>query len=88
LGGISSTADTVRYRLNRRGDRRLNSALHMATVVRMVHDPATRLYAEPRKAEGKTPREIRRILKRYLARRLYHVLNTLHADDDTVPKAA
>lgn len=42
-----------RHRLNRRGSRRLNSALHMATAVRMVHDPATRFYAERRKAEGK-----------------------------------
>ncbi len=43
----------------------------MATVVLTVHDPATRACAERRKAEGKTPREIRRCLKRYLARRLY-----------------
>lgn len=42
----------------------------MATVVRMVHDPTARAYAERRKAEGKTPREILRCLKRYLARRL------------------
>lgn len=92
LAGVNpipaSSGNTVRHRLNRRGDRRLNSALHMATVVRMVHDPATRLYAERRKAEGKTPREIRRILKRYLARRLYRVLNALHVPDETVPIAA
>jgi hypothetical protein len=55
----------VRNRLNRGDDRRLNDALHMATVVRTVHGPATRAYAKMRKAEGKTPREFRRSLKRH-----------------------
>lgn len=84
----ASSGNTVRHRLNRGGDRRLNCALHMATVVRTVHDPDIRAYAERRKAEGKTPREIRRCLKRYLARRLYRTLNALHASDSTVPAAA
>ncbi|MDB5243856.1 MAG: transposase of ISAar18, family [Spirosoma sp.] len=59
----------------------------MATVVRMVHDPATRAYAERKKAEGRTPREIRRILKRYLARHLYRTLNALHTPDN-IPQQA
>lgn len=92
LAGVNpipaSSGNTVRHRLNRGGDRRLNSALHMATVVRMVHDPATRGYAERKKAEGKNPREIRRILKRYLARHLYRALNALHTPNDTVPRPA
>jgi hypothetical protein len=64
LAGVNpipaSSGNTTRHRLNRGGDRRLNSALHMATVVRTVHDPANRAYADHRKAEGKTSREIRR----------------------------
>lgn len=92
LAGVSpipaSSGNTVRHRLNRGGDRRLNCALHMATVVRTVHDPDTRAYAKRRKAEGKTPREIRRCLKRYLARRLYRTLNALHAPDNAIPNAA
>jgi len=95
LAGVSpipaSSGNTVRHRLNRGGDRRLNCALHMATIVRTVHDPNTRAYAERRKAEGKTPREIRRCLKRYLARHLYRTLNALHAlhaPDSAVPTAA
>lgn len=40
------------------------------------------------KAEGKTPREIRRRLKRYLDRRLYRALNALHSDDNTITGAA
>lgn len=82
LAGVSpipaSSGNTVRHRLNRGGDRRLNRALHMAIITRMTYDPDTRAYAERRTAEGKTPREIRRCLKRYLARHLYRTLNALH----------
>ncbi|GAA4485115.1 IS110 family transposase [Actinoallomurus oryzae] len=38
--------------------------------------PRTRAYIDRRTAEGKTPREIRRCLKRYIARELYRTLNT------------
>jgi transposase len=72
----SSSGNTVRHRLNRGGDRRLNRALHMATVTRMIHDPATREFVERRRAEGRTTREIRRCLKRYLARQIYRHLNS------------
>lgn len=82
LAGVSpipaSSGNTSRHRLNRGGDRRLNRALHMATVTRMVHDAETRAYVEKRRAEGLTNREIRRCLKRYLARQLYRTLNALH----------
>lgn len=80
LAGVNpipaSSGNTVRHRLNRGGDRRLNRALHMAVITRMTHDPDTRAYVERRRAEGRTTREIRRILKRYLARQLFRVLNT------------
>jgi transposase len=48
----------------------------MASIVRMTHDPDTRAYVEKRRAEGRTTKEIRRILKRYLARQIYRTLNT------------
>lgn len=92
LAGVNpipaSSGNTVRHRLNRGGDRRLNSALHMAVVVRTAHDPATREYVARRTAEGKTPREIRRCLKRYLARALYRKLNALHRSAESVAEAA
>lgn len=66
----------MRYRLNRGGDRRLNRALTTIVIVRMRVDPQTRAYIERRRREGKTDREIRRILKRYLARSIYRHLNT------------
>lgn len=79
IAGVSpipaSSGNTTRHRLNRGGDRKLNRALNVIAMVRMVHDPDTRAYVDRRRAEGKTDREIRRILKRYLARRIYRHLN-------------
>ena len=62
----------MRHRLNRGGDRALNCAIHTKTRTRSC--PRTRAYIERRTAEGKTPREIRRCLKRYIARELYRHL--------------
>lgn len=70
----ASSGTTVRYRLNRSGDRRLNQALHTVVLTRLRHDPETRAYAERRRTEGKTDREIKRCLKRYVARQLYRLL--------------
>ncbi|MCT1601379.1 transposase [Kocuria sp. p3-SID1433] len=81
IAGVSpipaSSGNTTRHRLNRGGDRRLNRALHIATVTRMVHDPETRAYVDRRRAEGRTTKEIRHCLKRYLARRIYRTLEAL-----------
>ena len=78
LAGVNpipaSSGNTVRHRLNRGGDRSLNSALHTVARCRMTHDPETRAYVEKRRAEGKSDREIRRCLKRYLARRVFRIL--------------
>lgn len=80
LAGVNpipaSSGNTVRHRINRGGDRRLNRALHMAVVTRMRMDPDTRAYVAKRTAQGRTLREIRRSLKRYLARQIYRQLNT------------
>jgi transposase len=70
----ASSGRTVRYRLNRSGDRQLNRALHTIALSRLRYDPSTRTYAERRRAEGRTDREIKRCLKRYIARQLYRQL--------------
>jgi len=79
LAGVNpipaSSGNTIRHRINQGGDRRLNRALHMAVVTRLRMDPRTRAYVERRTTEGRTPREIRRCLKRYLARQIYRSLN-------------
>jgi len=80
LGGAApipaSSGKTVRYRLNRAGDRQLNRALHTIALTRLRLDERTRAYADRRRAEGKTDREIKRCLKRYIARELYRRLET------------
>lgn len=65
---------TTRYRLNRYGDRQLNRALHTIVLSRIRYDHATRDYVARRTREGKTTREIKRCLKRYIARDLYRLL--------------
>jgi len=70
----ASSGRIVRYRLNRGGDRQLNRALHTIALSRLSHHPETKRYAARRTAEGKTPREIKRCLKRHLARRLHRIL--------------
>ena len=63
-----------RYRLNRGGDRHLNNALHTVVLTRSRDDLASRDYIARRITEGKTPREARRCLKRYIARHLFRLL--------------
>ncbi|NPC96168.1 IS110 family transposase [Nocardioides sp. zg-DK7169] len=70
----NSGQTTNRYRLNRHGDRQLNRALHTIALTRQRHDQPTRDYTARRISEGKNPREIRRCLKRYIARDLYRRL--------------
>ena len=70
----ASSGNTTRHRLNRGGDRRLNKAINTIVLTRLRTDPQTRAYAERRRAEGKTDREIRRCLKRYITRQLHRTL--------------
>src|SRR5207244_5465312 len=70
----ASSGKTIRYRLDRGGDRRLNRALHMILVTRRRSHPATIAYIERRIREGKSRREANRCIKRYLARSLYRLL--------------
>lgn len=87
LGGAApipaSSGQTVRVRLNRSGDRQLNQALYTVVLTRLRTDPATRADALRRRAQGKTKREIKRCLVRYVARQLYRQLQTQPAVDAT-----
>jgi transposase len=67
----ASSGQITRHRLNRGGDRRLNRALHTVALTRLRCHPETRQYAARRSGEGKTDRDIKRCLKRAIARRLY-----------------
>jgi transposase len=72
----ASSGKTNRHRLHRGGDRSGNSALHIATVVRLRYDPRSRTYAERRTTEGLSMPEIIRCQKRYLAREVFQALRT------------
>jgi hypothetical protein len=72
----ASSGRTIRHRLNRGGDRHVNRALHDILLTRWRTCQRTRAYIARRRADGKTDPEIRRCLKRYIARELYRCLNT------------
>ena len=84
----AGSGHTVRHRLNRGGDRALNSALHTIAMVRMRSCPTTKAYLARRTADGKTTRETRRCLKRYIARELYRFLTTAMTTTRNAPTAA
>lgn len=71
----TSSGQKQRYRLNRSGDREVNRALRTVVITRMAWDERTRAYFERRRAQGKSDREIQRCLKRYVARRLFKVMD-------------
>jgi len=73
----ASSGRIIRHRLNRQGDRRLNRALHVVAICRSSFHAQTKDYIARRTTEGKSTREIRRCLKRYLARRFFRLLQRL-----------
>lgn len=69
----ASSGQTTRHRLNRHGDRQLNWPSTSSTSNEMRRHEATKPITR-RRAEGKTRREIRRRVKRYIARELFQIL--------------
>jgi hypothetical protein len=63
------------YRLSRRGNRRLNHAIHMTAVtqIRYRHSPGRACY-DKKLAEGKTPKEALRSLKRQVSNAIFACL--------------
>ena len=63
------------YRLSRRGNRRLNHAIHMAAVTQIGHRHSQgRAYYDKKLAEGKTPKEALRALKRQISNAMFACL--------------
>lgn len=81
LAGVApqpaSSGNTVRHRLSRSGDRQLNRAFDIIVRTRLSCDPDTRAYADRSRARGKTPRETRRTLKRYVCRAVFRQLQSI-----------
>jgi transposase len=78
MGGVApipaSSGKTQRHRLDRGGNRQLNLALHRLAVNKGKYCPETIRYLERREAEGRSRKEALRCLKRFLARRVWHLL--------------
>ena len=64
----ASFSNTRHHGLNRGGHRQANVTLHRLAVVRLRWHEQTKAYAERRKAEGRSNKDIRRCLKRFIAR--------------------
>jgi transposase len=83
-GGIApipaSSGNTQRHRLDRGGNRQLNTAIHRVAVTRARCHPETKDYIARKRAEGKTNKEALRCLKRHLTRRIWHLLQTPPSD--------
>jgi len=75
LCGVSpieaSSAKITRHRLNPFGNRQANAALWHIVITRISSDPRTIDYVQRRSKEGRTKKEIIRVLKRYVARETY-----------------
>lgn len=83
----ASSGQTTRHRLNRGGNRQLNRALFTVAMVQARWDPDGRAYLERKRAEGKTPAEARRCLKRHLATMVYKAM-VADARDTQIHSAA
>jgi transposase len=71
----ASSGQHQRHRLNRRGDRQLNRAIHTIMLARLRWDTDTKAYLD-KPGTGRTRRESKRMLKRYITRELWRCLNT------------
>jgi transposase len=76
----ASSGKTNRHRLDRGGNRQINSALYRIALTRARCHPETKDYIARKRAEGKTQREAIRSLKRHLIRRIWHLLQPPHPD--------
>ncbi|MFZ0324290.1 MAG: IS110 family transposase [Actinomycetes bacterium] len=70
----ASSGKVVRHRLNPRGNRQLNHALHMAAVTQISRDNPGRTYYLSKIADGKSTKEARRALKRRISDAVYRQL--------------
>ena len=77
----ASSGPTKRHRLNPRGNRQLNHALHMAAVTQVGHDTPGRAYYQRKIAEGKTKKEALRALKRRISDAVYRPSSPTQAAD-------
>ncbi|TVR34578.1 MAG: IS110 family transposase [Nitriliruptor sp.] len=81
----ASSGEVTRHRLSRRGNRQLNTVLHIAARTQTRTGGPGRPYYDRKIAEGKSDREALRCLKRQLSNVVYR---RLHADRQALVAAA
>ena len=67
-----------RVRLNRCGNRQINTALHRIAITQIRHPGPGQTYYLKKRTEGKTKKEALRCLKRHIARNVVHRLRADH----------
>ena len=70
----ASSGPRVRHRLNPRGNRQLNHAMHVIAMAQISHSSEGRKYFDRKVAEGKTTKEALRALKRQISNSVYRQL--------------
>lgn len=78
----ASSGKITRHRLSRGGDRAANNALYRIALVRMSAHPQTRDYVQRQEANGRTKKEILRLLKRAIVREVFRLLTRPAPIDD------
>lgn len=84
----ASSGNRQRHRLNRKGNRQLNAALHRIAVTQIrCHEPAQQ-FMQRKQQEGKSKREALRCLKRHLVRVVFNTLQDPRVAQSAPPETA
>lgn len=84
----ASSGATHRHRLNRRGNRQLNAAIHRIAVTQLrIHEPA-QAYMAKKRAEGMSKTEAMRALKRCLTRVVFKTMTSMTPSYDRLTAVA
>jgi transposase len=86
----ASSAERVRHRLNRGGNRRLNAILYRIVLTQSRHSIQARAYLDRRMSEGRTRKEAVRALKRYVVRAIFRLWTQCvgHAPGRPTPRSS
>jgi len=70
----ASSRPSPHHRLNLKGNRQINYAMHIAAVTQLAHDSPGRAYCDRKRAEGKRDKDAMRALKRRFSDAVYRRL--------------
>ncbi len=79
----ASSGDVIRHRLSRRGNRKLNNAIHLAAHVQNIRPGQGQDYYQRRLAARNSRKEALRALKRQIAKAIYRAMRADHERQTT-----